>query len=345
MPHEVRQANLQKDHSLLTDILSRHLAPDAGGQRFDWLYEENPDGRALAWIAAEPDTGKGLGVASAFPRRISVGGDLRSGCVLGDFCIDPQYRSLGLALQLQRACLEGVGLSTCAVSYDFPSSRMMAVYLRMRIAPFGQMVRWAKPLRAERKITDLVRYPSLARGLAVPVNKLLQWWDRVSMSRGGWTIAPQESECGDEFTTLACNTGSRYGTCVHRSAEYLNWRYRRHPLRRYEMLTVRREGALAGYVIFSHTGEDASIVDLFGLDDTAMWTALVAEIVVLLRGRGVITLSTSLLASDPRAGLLKKLGFRARESCPVVVYGHGDSGAASADAASSWMLMDGDRES
>ena len=47
-----------------------------------------------------------IGVAAAFPRRFYFRGEAVRGYVLGDFCIDPAHRSLGLALALQRACLE-----------------------------------------------------------------------------------------------------------------------------------------------------------------------------------------------------------------------------------------------
>src|SRR5271167_4925731 len=168
MPTKVRPADLQKDRSLLTDLLSRFLNPDAGGSRFTWLYEDNPHGPAQAWIAIEEGTGKGVGAAAAFPRRLRVDETVRPGYVLGDFCIDANYRSLGLALQLQRACLNHIGAASGTLGYDFPSERMMAVYHRMQIAPFCRMVRWAKLLRADRKFAGVVKSPTLARILTAP---------------------------------------------------------------------------------------------------------------------------------------------------------------------------------
>jgi GNAT superfamily N-acetyltransferase len=346
MSYEVRQVDFREDRKLLTQILSEFLTPEASGPRFAWLYEKNPHGPARAWVAIEKDTGKGLAAAATFPRRLWVDGTVQRCCVLGDFCVDPQYRSLGLALQMQRACLEYVNSASCVFGYDFPSAQMMAIYQRLQIAPASEMVRWAKPLRAERKLGEMLKYPVLTRGLSLVLNTLLEWRDAAtSVPRNGWIISEQGGEYGEEFTALARLVGSRAGICTDRSADYLNWRYGKHPLRRYEMLTARRNGALTGYVIFSQSSEDAAVVDWFGLNDTSMWAVLVTELVALLRGRGIITLSASTQASHPLVPLLTKLGFRARESCPVVVYASRNGEQSADNIASHWMLTDGDRES
>jgi hypothetical protein len=344
MPDRIRTADLIADQTILTDLLSHNLSPDAGGRRFKWLYLENPHGLARAWVATEEGSRRGLGAAAAFPRRLLIGESVRLGYVLGDFCIDQHHRTLGLALQLQRVCLEQILSTPLSIAYDFPSNRMMAIYRRMQVAPAGQVVRWAKPLRANRNMRKLLKSTALAGFLAAPVNELLKWKDFVSLPGGRWTIENLDGICQEEFTHLAHTVGSRYGSCVERSAEYLNWRYLGHPLVHYEILAARRGGELRGYVVFSHTNEDAKIVDLFGFSDTSMWTALISRVVALLRDRGVATLSMPALAPGPWTGLLKCWGFYPREAASVVVCAPGGM-VGSTENGSSWFLMDGDRES
>ena len=345
MPVNIRPADLEVDRPLFTDLLSRNLGLNAGGPRFDWLYLQNPHGSARAWIAIEESSGRAIGAAAAFPRKLCMGRSIHLGHVLGDFCIDPQYRSLGLAVRLQRACLEYVYRTSAGLGYDFPSDRMMAIYRRMRIVPKGHMVRWSKPLRADRRMHELFKSPGLARNLATPINKLLEWRDIASESNREWTIAEHEGDCDDEFTTLAQAVSSRYGTCIERSADYLNWRYLNHPLIRHRVLIARCGQKLMGYLIFSCTSEDAKIVDLFGLENAAMWTALVTHVVALLRPLGIIAVSVPALASNPWTGLLKKWGFRPREACPIVVCASKETAASSEAGTFPWFLTDGDRES
>lgn len=339
----IRPVDLIVDRGLLTDLLSRNLGPSAAGPRFEWLYFGNPHGSAQAWVAIEESTGHVTGAAAAFPRKLSVGGTRQVGYVLGDFCIDQQYRCLGLAAKLQRACLEHIGAMP-SISYDFPSDPMMAVYRRLQINPIGQLMRWSKPLRAERTMGKLVGSGRLATTVAAPINRLLKWKDGVSLSNCGWSVAEHCDECGEEFTELTRTVGWRY-TCVERSAEYLNWRYRKHPLVQYKFLTARRGRDLLGYLVFSENGGDARIVDLFGSAETEMWTALVSRVVMLLHARGIATVSIPALGTNPWAGQLRKWGFHQREGRPVVVCASGKMATSSNDPGYDWFLTDGDRES
>ncbi len=342
----VRPADLDSDRELLIDAFLRYLTPLSDDRRFNWLYRENPHGPARAWVATEGNNRAIVGAAAAFPRRMYIGGIPKQACVLGDFCVSPHYRSLGPALQLQRACLAGVDSGTLALVYDFPSTSMMAVYRRLGVEPCGQMVRLAKPLRAERKIGEKVKVRPVARGLAAVGDFVLELQDRRLHKTNDWTLAIHQGACGEEFSALARQVGGRYGVCVERSAEYLNWRYLAHPHRRHEVLTARRKGALSGYLIYTHAAEDARIVDLFGLEEKEMLAGLVAGLVAILRERGVITLSAPLVAWHPWVALLEDLSFRARESCPVVVYTAARSPAAhGALEGQNCFLMDGDRDS
>ncbi len=342
----VRPADLRRDRELLIDFLFQHLTPLSDGRRFDWLYCDNPHGPARVWIAAEDGSGATVGAAAAFPRRLHVQGVEARGCVLGDFCIHPRYRSLGPALQLQRACLEAIDSGSLDVGYDFPGVSMVAVYRRLRVELREQMVRLAKLLRADRKIAEKVRVRPLARGLSAIGNLALALRDRGLQPRNGATISAHEGPCGEEFSSLAQQVSAGYGICVERSAEYLNWRYRAHPQRRHEILTARRQSSLVAYLTFTLTEQDANIVDLFGLEDTEVLGGLIAHAEELLRELGVITVSAPILASHPRVALFEKLGFRARESAPVLLYAPAGRGATPPAAVPpQWFLMDGDRDS
>jgi hypothetical protein len=153
----IRPAHLESDQELLVDTLVCHLNPLYDSVRFNWLYKNNPHGPARVWIMSDTTNGAVVGMAGAFPRRVYIGRREATCWVLGDFCIHERYRILGPALQLQRACLADIHPETIAFSYDFPSASMLAVYKRLRIDPLGNMCRFAKLLRIDRKIEELVR--------------------------------------------------------------------------------------------------------------------------------------------------------------------------------------------
>jgi hypothetical protein len=343
---DIRQADLEFDRKLLIETLLRYLTPLSDDRRFDWLYRNNPHGEARGWIAIDRDNGAIVGMAGAFPRRVYVEGREKLGWVLGDFCVDDQYRSLGPALRLQRACLAEVDSGAVAFCYDFPSVSMMAVYRRLSINPFGQMLRLAKPLRIDRKIGEVIKTPVVARELSAVGNFLLTLHDSRPRDSRALTMSLHEGHCGEEFSALAREVGSRYGVCIQRSAEYLNWRYLGNPFCRYELLTARRDGALLAYAVFTHAGEDATLVDLFAVDEPRVISRLVDGVVALLRKRGAVTLSAPVLESHPWVPLLQRLGFKAREARPMIVYAPPcPSSKRSVFEGSNWFLMHGDRDS
>ena len=339
----IRQANLDSDRGLLIEAIQRWLAPQSDQRRFDWLYRSGPHGKASAWIATQGPAGPLVGAAAAFPRRMYAGGTATTGCVLGDFFIVPEYRSLGPAVQLQRACLASVAPQCFEVGYDFPASTMLPVYQRLDKSPEDTLVRLAKPLRADRKVRERVKVPFLANGLTRAANVVLKTFDRSATNGHSFDVSLHEVSCGEEFTALASAIGSRHGICTERSADYLNWRYRNHFARRYEFLTARRHHRLLAYLIYTQDSEDAEIADLFGVDEPGVLLALITAAVTRLRERGVFTVSAPLLASHPWVPLFQKLGFRERDSCPVITTCAANGN--SSQHGQNWFLMQGDRES
>jgi hypothetical protein len=342
----VRPADLDADRDLIVETLRQHLTPLSNYARFDWLYRYNPYGSARTWIALDTDDQTVVGVASAFPRRFYIRKGEEIGWVLGDFCVDDEYRSLGPALQLQRACLAGVGAGAVGLCYDFPSLRMMAIYKRLGITPYGHLVRLTKLLRVDQKIKEIVKPLILARWLSLVGNCLLEFQLHcLEKSNGRLNIAIHEGDCAEEFSVLARRIGDQYGACVQRSAEYLNWRYLNHPLTQYEILTACTHDTLVAYAVFTQTGADGLIVDLFGVDDLTILRCIVNHVTVTLWQRGVSAVNVALSESHPWVKVFKPLGFRVRESLPIIICGPASTIQPDTTAKSRWFLMQGDRDS
>jgi hypothetical protein len=335
----VREASLIADEDILTDLAHRYLNGNADENRFRWLYAENPFGPARAWIACEKQ-GEAIGMAAVFPRRMYRNDNIISGCVLGDLCISAKYRSVGPALHLQRACLACARSGEFAVAYDFPSTTMSSIYQHLGLSPIGKSVRLAKTLRADKKVESALRSRAFARPATAAVNLALALADGKSSNRADLQFRLEDAPCGSEYSSLAEHVGSSLGICTVRSAEYLNWRYWRHPGRQYEFLAARRGNELLAYCAFTVSDGNATVVELFGNMEADVVTGLLRELARLLRTRGVATVSMPLLSSDPRIGLLRKLGFWAREAVPVMGFA-GESNLSS----SHMFLMHGDRES
>jgi len=338
----VQTVDLERDRDVLIATLRQYLTASSNESRFDWLYRQNPHGAPHVWLARDSESGEVVGASAAFRRRATVNGLEKSGWVLGDFCVADKYRSLGPALQLQRATLAAVAeLPESDFCYDFPSLQLTAIYRRLGVQPAAQMVRLAKPLRLDQKLQQRGSLGSLARPAAWIGNSLLRIYDYRIGNGKAWEIAIHEGECEHEFTHLRERMRAVNGVEIERSAEYLNWRYLRHPFFSYQILTARKSGELQGYLVFTRGDGHAQIVEWCTGDDPALLGALVRNLVRRLRKDGTMTLSAFLLESDPRLGVLTKLGFWPRESSPVMV----NWPASSVVPACDWLLMHGDRDS
>src|SRR5262249_18358458 len=153
-------------------------------------------------------------------------GNETRGFVLGDFCIRPDYRTLGPAVQLQRACLEQMSPEIRSVGYDLPGDGMLPVHRRLGTTPQVQLVRLAKPLRVDRKVAEKVPFKGLAGGLSLIGNEVLKardrWKRRPVTAELAWHQGPFEQE----FSTLAARASANHGIATARTASFLNWRYR-----------------------------------------------------------------------------------------------------------------------
>jgi hypothetical protein len=338
----VRPAKLQSDRAALIELFRQCLTSDYDGRRFDWLYLDGPHGVAKAWVAEHAERGEIVGAAAGFPRKMYFDGTEIAGLVFGDFCMGERFRSLGPALQLQRACLEAAQDSPFEFFYDFPSAGMMAVYKRLGLLQSGELRRWAKPIRSEGVIQRAVKSERIARGLAKVVN--------FSMAHRGWKgsknsceLSSLKGRCGEEFTVFDGHFREQPGLRTSRTAEYLNWRYLAHPSTNHEIVTASRKGQLVGYVVFANHAEDPAIVDLCAEED-AIAASLLDAAATSLRNLGAATISLNAGGTHPWNSLFERTGFRQRESSPTMLYASRAGRVSEASLRQRWYLMRGERD-
>ena len=344
MPIRVRRCDsLISDRNLLIALFRRHLASDYSDERFDWLYLRGPHGPASAWIAFDDAHGEPIGAAAAFPRRIHGNGREGLGFVFGDFCMNENFRSLGPALQLQRACVEASRQTPFEFFYDFPSTSMMAVYRRLGVVQSTSFVRWIKLLRVEARLQPLVRSRTLAKAASTVAN--------AALSRTGWRGDKNSCEleflkgpCAEEFTHFDNQFRSRPGIQTVRNAAFLNWRHLDPAAPTRHILTARRQGTLVGYIVYSNQADAGYIVDLNSLDEPAVIVRLLDGAVQDLGSSGVSAVHLSATDAHPWSPILQRAGFRKRESSPIVASSRPESGISGLDFQNNWYAMSGERD-
>jgi hypothetical protein len=345
MSLSIRQADIQKDRRVLIEFLYKNLTEQSDDCRLNWLYESNPYGKARVWIMFDEKKDAIIGCATAFPRLMNVSGKDLICWNLGDFAINENFRILGPALLLQRACLKPVFEGKIPFCYDHPSNKMMAIYRRMGILASGEVIRFAKPLRSDRKVEAFSGKGMLSRGLSAMINNLMAVIDHRRYAYKNYEISSYEGMFDDEFSELDQKVSINYKVCGRRTAAYLNWRYKENPLNRYKVLTVRQDGQLLAYIIFYTHGRDSCIADLFGEEKEEAIKALLATVIAVLRQQQIVTLSMPVLDTSPLIPFLRWAGFCSRECTPIVIctQPHGYLDGLVNDG-KNWFLTHGDRD-
>jgi hypothetical protein len=312
MPIIVRQANLEQELTDIAETVNASFAARLPPTRFRWLYQENPDGPATAWVAIDDSSGTIVGTTAVCPRRVRIGGRSRDVMAWNccDFSIQPRYRTLGVAMKLRRAARAAVDAGQSRFLYAHPNERMLAVHLQVGHRPLGKMIRHAKLLRTSSGVPILDRAASVALRIAGA-----RLWRRSELDAelvDRWPLS--------QLDALFEDASPRLGTAVVRDSRYLEWRFRRNPLEQGEMIVVSRCGRLAGYLIFTMKHDVGLVKDWLATDTTgveALFQALTAE----MRRRDARSISVGALESHPDLPGLTGLGFLRRpDSTTAVVY-------------------------
>lgn len=340
----VRPADVKTEQELLCTLLEQNLSALAHRTRFPWLYFANPAGQAWSWVAEEAGTGRGVGIASVFPRRVWLGERSALCGQVGDFAVDVGYRSLGPAVMLQRATLEPVRDGALDFCYDCPpDDRGMAPFRRLGMAPTCQTKRYVRLLRCDRQIEKRLGRNPVTAVLAVMGNGLLALRRRRAPD-AGIEIRIHPGRFGDEFSELDRRLLDPRVVRCRRGAEDLNWRYRDDPLHSYEVLTAHRRAALVGYAVLATTGDDALLIDLFGEPAAGVMSGLLEAAADRCRRAAGQTFQVLVGADPGLAELLTRAGFHLRSPGPhVVAYASpGTDAHARLDRPASWLLRHAD---
>ena len=316
------------------DVLTRELDGWSDADKFDWLYLDNPSGKARCWVLVD-DAEAIVGISAAFPRMLRLGERELRAWVLGDFCVAQKLRSLGPAIQLQRAAFQAVDAGDVDLCYDFPSRSMMAVYRRMGAQHHGELVRMVHLLKTNRAIGQRIGNPTLAKGLSVAGNTMLA--TRAALTRRDGSV---EVSARKNTFDVSPNPGFRLadGVTLSRTPGYLNWRYLANPSGAASILSATKGGE--GSVVYRVSEDDVEIVDTFGAGDAKTLRELVLAVVDEAREIGATSVTTALSAEHPWMEVLGELGFRKRDSGPFVVYAR--EGVLTDPAP--WFLYSGDRD-
>lgn len=296
---EIRAAALEDRSDILT--LIREMIPGADVEaRWRWLYETNPAGRALTWIATHG--GQLAGCTSFFPLRLWLDGEVVRAALGGDGYVRPAFRRNGIGAALHDASRSAMPAHQIGCMYGAPGAMNVTPLKRGGSREIGQVVRWARPVR----FAALgFRAPLLGR-LAVATS---------SSAADLEPMRPRDARVDDVWVEARRDLR----LAAVRDSAFYTWRFIEAPARRQRAFVIVECGRPIGACALELTrgGNVLTIIDL--LTVPGAWRAGLRAIVrnAAEQTRAQVV-DMKLFANDGRLHHLWRSGFTEREGKPFL---------------------------
>ena len=270
--------------------------------RWQWLYETNPGGKALTWIATEG--GKVAGCTSFFPFRMWLDGQPVLAALGGDGYVRPAFRRRGLGGLLHDASRRDMTAHRIGCMYGAPGAMNLTPLKHGGSRDLGTVTRWARPLRGAAFNRSGILDAVITRALKPTVRARLE------------PMAPM-----DERVDAVWDAAKRdLRLAAVRDAAFYTWRFLAAPAGvEPAFVIVDRKGQPIGACALEimNDGKTCRIVDVFSIPGE--WHACLRAIVkYATEETGAHVVDIKLFTLDGRKRHMWRAGFDEREHKPFL---------------------------
>lgn len=316
--------------------------PNLDARRVDWAYLSNPSGPARLFLFQSQGEGTLVGALTVFPRLFNVAGREVLGGTTGDFVVRMGHRSLGPALQLQRAA---IGSNEFSLLLGFANEKAAPVQLRSGFRPLRQIDRFYVVLRSRGILSR--RFPGrpfwLAGTLMDLFFRLAFGWRRLA--RRGWREFKPVRELDERADELWRQMMTRFDLVGRRDGAYLRWRYGLSPYKRYAFFGLEEtiSGTLLGLLAYRVDEDRIAWVDDFVFGDPGQFFKIVMPAFVdWAYQAGFDAVSLKIAKNEELAKWLSRAGFRKQATGASVLWHWKGDGEVNADLWSVCITMGDD---
>lgn len=254
-----------EDRDPYLNFLGHRITYVPVSSHYQWLYQENPHGKAITWLAIHRKSDEIIGCTSIFPRRIWFRGQIILGCVGGDTFVDPNFRRRGIAKQLHQISISEMRETGIKFHYGFPNSANLGAFLKSGGCHPGNFREMRLLLRSQRIVAKLKLGETLSSRLTrfadIFISLYINFKLRGSTHDDG--NLKKISRFSTSFDKLVEEVIPSYNVCCVRDSEYLTWRYFGNPLKAHTILSYEEEGSLHGFAAIEFCGDRCIIFDFF----------------------------------------------------------------------------------
>ncbi len=348
MGYIVREADIQTEKDQLVRILTENRTRQDFDyeKRFDWIYLDNPNGKAIAWVIVDEKSNTPAGFTAVFPWKILVNGKEHLAWNCGDFSIYKEYRTLGIALKLRKAAKAGIDEGKVPFLFANPNERMEVVHLKVGHIRSATLNRYAMPLRLT-KYLENKSYGKIGAKLANPLyTSFLKFKHRQN---GEYENLSQAEMNFDDSYREICESLNKVSPVIGlRDSTHLTWKYKNHPNAPYQLFNYYRKGRLEGYVVYGVKDDSIYLNEFLSKPGDGIPASVLGSFIrfVISHYPDVQSLTTIIQEFNPFLPVLEQAGFRKRKdsSHAAIVYAADPQLQSIVHDGRNWFMNVGDRD-
>lgn len=296
----------------LKSLWNRNLL-NSSSERFSWLFDGNPYGRAISWLAFIDGSSIAVGTGTFFPRKFFINGRDAIAGIAVNFAVEKAHRVFGPALQLQKTMIAQSMDSGFDLIIGFPNKASRGVLTRAGYRVLGEAQNRVKMLKTENKIARFLKIKTIAKLISIFVDSLLFLIDTLLILRNRGYIFRTEIRdvCDNRFDELWERAKEHYFITGEKTSSYLNWRYSGNVLNRnrYFCLFDNNADLLRGYIVYSVRDNVVNICEMCVEDDGRILENLILMFAKFMRKDGVHSISLTYLSGRKFDMTLTRLIF------------------------------------
>lgn len=317
MSYTIYQANLEKDKDTILKFW-RENQPKPLDQKYKWIYENNPAGKAKVWMVKHNESGQCVGIMALFPRKFSVRGRSFQAGIAGDFLVNKKHRVLKPAIMLQRSAISAADKRDVDFIYGFPNNAAEPIIKRVGYRLLSPMTRLVKIIKTAPQLRKLGLNEYWVNLLSPLLDFLLRLISIETWYRGNRGFICEEVKDFDErFDQLWNREKSQFAIAGERTASYLRWRFIEAPHdaeNKVFAIFDSQKSVLKGYIVYRYQHNSVQIRDFLFAEDKKAILVLMTSFLRHVRSLSPDSLMINLLENNNIIQKMKRFGFMKRQS-------------------------------
>lgn len=322
-------------------VLNLTRNPPKEPSHMQWRYRglKTPHEPLVFW--AKDSNGIRIGMDAIIFRKYWVNNEVRYIAVGGDMSVSPEHSGKGIAKSLVHLKTKEMEQRRVGVAIAISNPASAKIHSYAGWERNEEFIRHTYIINPEKKINKYVKIKKIGKIVGrvwrrFAIYNLRKRPNKDIVQDSSWELDDMFDEFWASFHKEGCIIGDR-------SRDSLIWRYKNHPVFRFNMIKYIQDEAIIGYIIYRLTDNGiCRVYDLVGKDNDDIQSIITLYLNDIAKNEEIEYVWIDLNKGHPYSDILSRSGFARRiEKTYFLSY---NTGQPNIDKKSKWFLTNGDKD-